>query len=90
MEAFAAMIDTRERAYAERLPRTDALLATDAPTRLRAQRAEVDSRLNAIETGNDVVALGTAEERDQWARIAALEEQVATLPHEYRARSGGR
>ncbi len=90
MEAFAAMIDTRERAYAERLPRTDAMLATDAPTRLRAQRAEVDSRLNAIETGNDVVALGTAEERDQWARIAALEEQVATLPHEYRGRSGGR
>lgn len=82
MEAFAAMIDTRERAYAERLPRTDAMLATDAPTRLRAQRAEVDSRLNAIETGNDVVALGTAEERDQWARIAALEEQVATLPHD--------
>jgi hypothetical protein len=82
MEAFAAMIDTRERAYAEQLPRTDALLATDAPTRLRAGRAEVDSRLNAIETGNDVVALGTAEERDQWARIAALEEQVATLPHE--------
>ena len=30
MQAFAAMIDTRERAYAERLPRTDALLATEA------------------------------------------------------------
>ena len=80
MEAFAAMIDTRERAYAERLPRTDALLATDAPTRLRAARAAVDSRLNAIETGNDVAALGTAEERAQWARIATLEEQAAALP----------
>jgi hypothetical protein len=80
MQAFAAMIDTRERAYAERLPRTDALLATDAPTRLRAARAAVDSRLDAIETGNDVAALGTAEEREQWARIAALEEQVAALP----------
>jgi hypothetical protein len=80
MQAFAAMIDTRERAYAERLPRTDALLAGEAPTRLRAERAEVDFRLNAIETGNDVVALGTAEEREQWARIGALEEQVAALP----------
>jgi hypothetical protein len=80
MEAFAAMIDTRERAYAERLPRTDTLLATDAPTRLRAARAAVDSRLNAIETGNDVAALGTAEERAQWARIATLEEQAAALP----------
>jgi chromosome segregation ATPase len=27
-----------------------------------------------------VAALGTAEERAQWARIAALEEQVAALP----------
>jgi hypothetical protein len=80
MEAFAAMIDTRTRAYAERLPRTDALLATDAPTRLRAARAAVDSRLNAIETGNDVAALGTPEEREQWARIVTLEEQVAALP----------
>jgi hypothetical protein len=80
MDAFAAMIDTRERAYAERLPRTDALLATDAPTRLRSARAEVDSQLNAIDTGNDVVALGTAEEREQWARIATLEEQAAALP----------
>jgi len=80
MEAFAAMIDTRERAYAERLPRTDALLATDAPTHLRAARAAVDSRLNAIETGNDVAALGTAEERAQWARIASLEGEAAALP----------
>jgi hypothetical protein len=80
MDAFGAMIDTRERAYAERLPRTDALLATDAPTRLRAARAAVDSRLDAIETGNDVAALGTPAEREQWARIATLEDQVAALP----------
>jgi hypothetical protein len=80
MEAFGAMVDTRERAYAERLPRTDALLATDAPTRLRAARAAVDSRLDAIETGNDVAALGTPAEREQWARIAILEDQVAALP----------
>ena len=80
MDAFAAMIDTRERAYAEQLPRADALLATDAPTQLRAARAAIDSRLNAIETGHDVAALGTAEEREQWAQIAALEEQPAALP----------
>src|SRR6202041_3219380 len=80
MQAFAAMTATRERAYAKRLPRTDALLASDAPTRLRAARAAVDSRLNAIETGNDVVALGTAEERAQWAQITTLEEQAVALP----------
>jgi hypothetical protein len=47
---------------------------------LRAARAAVDSRLNAIETGNDVAALGTAEERAQWARIASLEGEAAALP----------
>ncbi|MGH8230980.1 MAG: tetratricopeptide repeat protein, partial [Steroidobacteraceae bacterium] len=49
MDAFGAMIDARERAYAERLPRTDALLATDAPTQLRDSRARVETQLNAIE-----------------------------------------
>jgi hypothetical protein len=80
MEAFAAMIDTRERAYAERLPRTDALLATDAPARLRAARAEVESRLNAIETDDEVDALGTPNEREQWARVTRLVEQIEALP----------
>jgi hypothetical protein len=80
MEAFAAMIDTRERAYAEQLPRTDALLATDAPTRLRAARELEQSRLDAIETGDDVVALGSDQEREQWSHIATLQAQAATLP----------
>ena len=81
MEAFAAMIDTRA-ARLCRAPAAHRCAAGQptAPTRLRAARAAVDSRLNAIETGNDVAALGTPEERAQWARIAALEEQVAALP----------
>lgn len=77
MDAFRAMIDTRERAHAERLPRADALLATNAPAKLLAARAAVDSRLTAIETGADVAALGTAEERTQWAKVRALEAGFA-------------
>ncbi|HVN98511.1 MAG TPA: hypothetical protein VMT49_00595 [Steroidobacteraceae bacterium] len=77
MDAFRAMIDTRERAHAERLPRADALLASDAPAKLLAARAAVDSRLTAIETGADVAALGTAEERTQWAKVRALEAALA-------------
>jgi hypothetical protein len=80
MEAFAAMTETRARAYAERLPRTDALLQTDAPLRLREARARVGSDLDAIETTADVVALGTPNERAQWARVERLEEQLASLP----------
>jgi len=80
MEAFAAMTQTRARAYAERLPRTDALLQTDAPLRLREVRARVGSSLDAIETTADVVALGTPNERSQWARVERLEEQLASAP----------
>jgi len=80
MEAFGAMIDTRERAYAKLLPQADALLASNAPARLSAERGAADSRLNAIEIGNDVAALGTPQERDQWARILHLEEVAASMP----------
>jgi lipopolysaccharide biosynthesis regulator YciM len=77
MEAYRAMIDTREQAYGERLPRADALLATNAPARLLAARAAIDSRLTAIETGADVAALGSATERAQWAKVRSLESAAA-------------
>jgi hypothetical protein len=80
MEAFAAMIDTRQRAYAERMPRADALLASDLPSRLRDARARIGSQLDAVETGNDVAALGTPSERAQWATVTRLEEQLSALP----------
>ncbi len=77
MDAFRAMIETRQQAYSERLPRADALLAGNAPAKLLAARAAIDSRLTAIETGADVAALGTADERVQWAKVRALEGAVA-------------
>jgi hypothetical protein len=80
MEAFGAMIDARERAYAERLPRVDALLASNRVQSLRDERAGAGSQLDAIETGHDVAALGTPAERKQWARIARVEEQLAAMP----------
>jgi flagellin-specific chaperone FliS len=80
MEAFSAMIDTRGRAYAQQLPRTDALLATDAPSRLRALRADAESRLQAIQTGEDVVALANPREREQWTRIERMQGIIQNLP----------
>jgi hypothetical protein len=77
MDAFGAMIDTREKAYAERLPRADALLATDLPGQMLARRAGVDAALTTAETGGDAPALGTAEQRAQWARVRDLEESYA-------------
>ena len=80
MDAFAAMIDTRERAYAKQLPQVDALLASGRPEQLRAQRDQAYSRLNAIEIGDDVAALGTPEQREQWSQIQQLEEQANAMP----------
>jgi len=80
MEAFAAMIDTRQRAYAERLPRVEALLAADQQSKLRDARASVGAQLDAVETGHDVAALGTSSEREQWSQGTRLEEQLAATP----------
>lgn len=80
MQAFAAMIETRQRAYAERLPRADALLGSDRPAKLRDRRAAVGAQLDAVETGNDAPALGTPDERAQWGNVARLEEQLAAVP----------
>jgi lipopolysaccharide biosynthesis regulator YciM len=80
MDAFGAMIDTRRRAYAERLPRADALLASDRLSQLNGNRTAVGSQLDAAETGDEVASLGNPTERAQWASVARLEEQLASLP----------
>jgi lipopolysaccharide biosynthesis regulator YciM len=78
MVAFADMIDTREKAYAERIPRTDALLASGAIDRLEAERTALESRLNGVEAAGDFAALGSPEERDQWRRVLRIEEGLAS------------
>jgi hypothetical protein len=80
MDAFAAMIDTREKAYAHLLPKADALVAGNSLAHLSDARSAADSRLNAIESGDDVAALGTAQEREQWAQILKLEEEANASP----------
>lgn len=80
MDAFRDMVDTREHAYAERLPRVDALLASGAVERLAQRKADLESRLNDVDSGKDVAALGSAEERDQWARLQRIESALAAAP----------
>jgi hypothetical protein len=80
MEALGDMIDTRERAYAERLPRADALLATGAADELQRRREELAGRLNSVTAEADVAALGSPEERAQWTQIQRIEALLATQP----------
>jgi hypothetical protein len=78
--AFDDMLDTRERAYAERVPQADAVLASGRLDKYGADRATAGGVLDQVESTQDVAALGTAEERDQWARIMRLEAALLTAP----------
>jgi hypothetical protein len=80
MDIYAAMIETRQIAFAQQLPATDALLAANVPQSLIGRRTSVDADLTAAETGNDAAALGTAAERAQWAKIHALETALVAEP----------
>jgi lipopolysaccharide biosynthesis regulator YciM len=80
MEAFGDMIDTRERAYAQRTPKVDALLASGAVDKLAQRRTDLETRVNTIEKDTDVAALGSDEERGQWAKIQGMEAALAGAP----------
>jgi TolA-binding protein len=80
--AFDDMLATRERAYAERVPQADAVLASGRLDQYGANRADAGGQLDQVEAGQDVAALGTPEERDQWARIVRLEAALLTAPQD--------
>ncbi|MCP5328300.1 MAG: hypothetical protein R3E75_02125 [Steroidobacteraceae bacterium] len=81
-DAYRSMIDTRQQAFAERLPRADELLARGSAETLGQQRDAIESRLNAVDAARDVAALGSAEQRDQWARILRAEQALEEAPHD--------
>jgi hypothetical protein len=78
--AFDDMLATRERAYAERVPQADAVLSSGRLDQYGAERTAVGGRLDEVEASQDVAALGTPEERDQWQRIVRLESALLTAP----------
>jgi tetratricopeptide (TPR) repeat protein len=80
MDAYQDMIETRERAYAERLPKVDALLASGKLQDLQQRNVALENQLRTIEGQHDVAALGTGSERSQWARIQRVEAGLTGLP----------
>ena len=80
MAAFEDMIDTRRSAYAEQLPRADALLASRAVDTLQQRDVALENGLRTIESQHDVAALGTDTERAQWARVQRVEAALAVAP----------
>jgi lipopolysaccharide biosynthesis regulator YciM len=80
--AFQDMLDTRERAYAERVPQADAVLASGRLDQYGGDRANAGGQLDQVEQSQDVASLGTAQEREQWARIVRLEAALLAAPHD--------
>jgi chromosome segregation ATPase len=80
--AFDDILDTRQRAYVQRLPIIDASLSSVDLDAMTARRVELESRLQAIERSEDVVALGTEKEQETWAMLSRMEPQLALLPND--------
>ncbi len=78
--AYDEMIDTRQQAFAQRMPKADAALAATDLAGLAQRRVDFDARLDDIEKNADVAALGTPEEQALWARVQRLEAYLATRP----------
>ena len=77
IDVYANMLDTRLEAYAERLPRVEASLASADIDGMVARKLEFDSTLNNIEESHDWLALATKSEFDMWGEITGLESTPA-------------
>ena len=80
VSAFDDMLDTRQEAYNERVPKADAVMAATDLDGLTQKRVDFESRINEIEKTNDVVALGTSEEQRTWQRLKRIEDFLAAHP----------
>lgn len=73
IDVYRNMLDTRERAYDERLPRIEDALASADLDDLVNRKLEFDARLNSIEQSGDSLALATTAEFELWGEIGVLE-----------------
>jgi tetratricopeptide (TPR) repeat protein len=80
LSAFNDMLDTRQQAYDERVPKADAVMAATDLDALAKKRVDFESRINEIEKSSDVAALGTSQEQQNWARLKRVEDYVAAHP----------
>jgi hypothetical protein len=80
VSAYDDMLDTRQEAYNERVPKADAVMAATDLGGLTRKRVDFESRINEIEQSNDVAALGTPEEQKTWARLKRIEDFLAAHP----------
>jgi tetratricopeptide (TPR) repeat protein len=77
VDVYSNMLETREQAYADRLPRVEETLSRADLDGMVDRKLEFDSVLNDIESSNDWLALATEAEFDMWGEITGLEATPA-------------
>ncbi len=77
IDVYSNMLDTREYAYSQRLPKVEASLAAADIDGMVARKLEFDARLNNIEQNGDFIALATEREFDLWEEITTIEQSRA-------------
>ena len=80
LSAFNDMLDTRQTAYDQRAPKADAVMAATDLDAMTKRRVDFESRINEIEHSDDVAALGTPEEQQNWARLKRVDDYLAAHP----------
>jgi len=78
--AFNDMLATKKDAYAERVPKADAVLAATHLDALMQKRVDFESRLDEIAQSHDVAALATPEEQKTWAKLQRIGDFLAAHP----------
>ncbi len=77
VDVYRGMLQTREIAYEQRLPRVDASLAAADLDGMVAHKLELDARVKMIEEDKDALGLATEREVDLWVEIRGLEQSRA-------------
>jgi hypothetical protein len=77
VQAFNDMVDTRRRAFDQRQPGLRSTLGTVDLDAMEAHKNELESRLSLAERDNDVAALATSREQEQWAKVEQIEKLLA-------------
>lgn len=77
IDVYRNMLDTRELAYNERLPRVEDSLASADLDEMVNRKLSYDATLNRIEQDNDSLALATPSEFELWGEVTAVEHHPA-------------
>jgi hypothetical protein len=77
IEAFNSMVDTRRRAFEQRIPNLQRTVETVDLDGLEAHRNELESRVGAIEREGDVAGLATERELEQWHKVQHIDEVLS-------------